>query len=224
MTGSAPERPLTPSTDRRRYDGTRRQEGARQTRLRILSAAEDLFTTSGYAATTITEIAAAAAVAPQTVYSAFGTKRAILKELVDTRIAGNDEPVPVIEQPFVQRIQATPDVLEKFRIFAEHLREVHERTVDVLSALRAAAGSDPDIADLWRTMLEQRRFGQGQFAQHLFETGQVRADLDVPAVADIISTLMDHELYRMLVRDHGWSPAAWEAWFADLLSRDLLRS
>lgn len=35
---------------------------------------------------------------------------------------------------------------------------------------------------------------------------------------------MDHELYRMLVRDHGWSPAAWEAWFADLLSRDLLRS
>jgi AcrR family transcriptional regulator len=215
---------MTAGPTRRRYDRGRRQEGARQTRLRILSAAEGLFISQGYAASTITAIATAAGVAPQTVYAAFGTKRSILKELVDIRIAGNDEPIPVIEQPFVQRIQATPDVRDKLRIFAEHLRAVHERTVDVLAALRAAADSDPDIAELWRTLLDQRRRGQELFAQHLFSTGALRPDLGVPEVADIISTLMDHEIYRMLVRDRGWSPTAWEAWFADLLDRDLLRS
>jgi TetR/AcrR family transcriptional regulator, regulator of autoinduction and epiphytic fitness len=215
---------MTAEPTRRRYDASRRQEGARQTRLRILTAAEGLFTTLGYAATTITEIADAAEVAPQTVYAAFGTKRAILKELVDIRIAGNDEPIPVIQQPFVQRILSTPDGPDKFRIFAEHLRAVHERTVDVLAALRAAADSDPDIAELWRNLLDQRRRGQEVFAQHLFNAGELRPDLGVPEAADIISTLMDHDIYRALVRDRGWTPAAWEAWFADLLSRDLLRS
>jgi TetR/AcrR family transcriptional regulator of autoinduction and epiphytic fitness len=215
---------MTAEPTRRRYDRSRRQEGARQTRRRILSAAEGLFVSQGYAVSTITEVATAAGVAPQTVYAAFGTKRAILKELVDIRIAGNDEPIPVIEQPFVQRIQATTDVRDKFRIFAEHLRAVHERTVEVLAALRAAADSDPDIAELWRTLLDQRRRGQELFAQHLFSTGELRRDLGVPEVADIISTLMDHEIYRVLVRDRGWSPMAWEAWFADLLGRDLLRS
>ena len=144
----------------RRYDSSRRQEQARRTRRRILDAAAELFVSQGYAGTTIAETATAAGVAPQTVYAVFGTKRAILKELVDVRIAGDDEPVAVMDRPFVQRIEDEPDGRRKLEIFAAHLREVHERTVDVLVALRAAADSDPEVAELWKTLTDQRLFGQ----------------------------------------------------------------
>ena len=213
---------MTAGETRRRYDSSRRQEGARQTRLKILAAAEQLFVSKGYAATTIAETAVAAGVAQQTVYAAFGTKRAILKELADIRIAGDDEPVPMMERPFVQRILEEPDVRRKLEIFAAHLSAVHERTVDILTALRAAADSDPDVADLWRTLLDQRQRGQEAFAQHLAGTGELRADLDVPRAAGVITTLMEHDLYTRLVRDSGWSRADWECWYADLLAYALL--
>jgi TetR/AcrR family transcriptional regulator of autoinduction and epiphytic fitness len=156
------------------------------------------------------------------VYSAFGTKRAILKELVDVRIAGDDEPVAVLERPFVQRIAEEPDGRRKLEIFAAHLREVHERTVDVLVALRAAADADPEVAELWETLKQQRHFGQTVFAAHLADAGLLRPDLDAAKAADVVATLMDHELYRSLVRDNGWSGDDWQRWYADLLARALL--
>jgi TetR/AcrR family transcriptional regulator of autoinduction and epiphytic fitness len=216
-------RAMTGTRVPRRYDSSRRRDQARQTRRRILDAAAELFVSKGYAGTTIAETAAAAGVAPQTVYVAFGTKRAILKELVDVRIAGDDEPVAVMDRPFVQRIAEEPDGRRKLEIFATHLRGVHERTVDVLVALRAAADSDPEVAELWKTLTDQRLFGQTRFAQHLHDAQVLREDLDVAAAADVICTLMDHELYRSLVRDRGWSGDAWQRWYADLLARTLIR-
>lgn len=213
---------MTAPGTKRRYDSTRRQQQARLTRRRILDGAGELFTSRGYAGTTIAEIATVAGVGQQTVYSAFGTKRAILKELVDVRIAGDDEPVATMERPFVQRITDEPDGRRKLEIFAGHLREVHERTVDVLVALRAAADSDPEVAELWETLKQQRHFGQTVFARHLADAGVLRPDLDPAKAADVIDTLMDHELYRCLVRDQGWSGEAWQRWYADLLAGALL--
>jgi AcrR family transcriptional regulator len=70
----------------------RRARQAAATRRRILAAAEELFVRDGYAATAITEIAARADVAVQTVYAVFGTKRAVLTELIDARIMGDASP------------------------------------------------------------------------------------------------------------------------------------
>jgi len=82
----------------------RRQKKARQTRRRILAAAAELFTRHGYTVTTIQQIAEQADVAWQTVYSVFGTKAAVLSAVFDVAVAGDDEPIPVAERPFVQAI------------------------------------------------------------------------------------------------------------------------
>jgi len=87
----------------------RRQKKARQTRRRILAAAAELFTRQGYAATTIQQVAEQADVAWQTVYSVFGTKAAILSAVFDVAVAGDDEPAPVAERPFVQAIKDAAD-------------------------------------------------------------------------------------------------------------------
>jgi AcrR family transcriptional regulator len=68
---------------RRQYQSPVRDEGARQTRQAILAAARELFVAQGYAATSLAEIAGAADVARPTVFAAFGSKPAILRQLLD---------------------------------------------------------------------------------------------------------------------------------------------
>ena len=55
-----------PKAVKRRYTSTRRDEQARETRLRIIGAARELFVTNGYGRTTLVEIAREAAVAVET--------------------------------------------------------------------------------------------------------------------------------------------------------------
>ena len=63
--------------------GRRREERARHKRQRVADAALWLFLERGYMETTIEAIARKAAVAPATVYQAFGTKQAILARILD---------------------------------------------------------------------------------------------------------------------------------------------
>jgi len=63
---------------KRAYNSSRRKEQALQTRRQIVEAARSLFIARGYAGATIEAIAQEAGVAPETVYAAFGNKRAIL--------------------------------------------------------------------------------------------------------------------------------------------------
>src|SRR5689334_960995 len=88
----------------RAYQSTLRADQARQTRRRIREAADTLFLDKGYVATSMDDIATAAAVSRQTVFSAFGSKANLLKEAFDVRLAGDDEPKALAERPEVQRI------------------------------------------------------------------------------------------------------------------------
>src|SRR4051812_50230327 len=83
---------------RRRYDSPARRDRARRTRRAVLDAARELFVARGYAATSIRGVAAAAGVSVATVEQAFGTKRALLKEVVDVTRAGDDEPVAMLDR------------------------------------------------------------------------------------------------------------------------------
>src|SRR5215217_558269 len=81
----------------------KRAEKARQTRRRMLAAARELFVERGYGATALQDIADRAEVAVQTIYFTFGTKRALLKELADVSIAGDDEPIATMDRPWFQQ-------------------------------------------------------------------------------------------------------------------------
>lgn len=202
---------------------TRRARSARLTRRRILNAAHELFVEQGYAATTIQQIAEKADVAWQTVYSVFGNKPAVLSAVFDVTVVGDDEPVPMMQRPFVQQIDAEPDPPSKMRIFARHLRATGERTADILSVIESAAGTDPEIAQVWRTLQDQRRYGMGVAARTFKEAGILRDDLDVDRAADLLWFFSGPWSYRALVAGRGWSPADFEAWVAETLVTQLLR-
>jgi len=93
---------------RRRYASPVREENARRTRKAIVAAASELFTARGYAATSLADVAAAAGVARPTVFAAFGSKPALLRQVLDQALAGDDEPVPVASRPWFRPVWDAP--------------------------------------------------------------------------------------------------------------------
>ena len=128
---------------RRRYDSRGRQEQAGRSRWAMLQAARGLFLDHGYAATTMPAVAAAAGVSVQSVYKAFGNKPALLKAVFDAAIAGDDEPVPVLQRAALGRVRDEPDPYRKLSLYGEFVAEVSPRHVPIQLLARAAAAADP---------------------------------------------------------------------------------
>lgn len=207
---------------KRKYQSTRRQDQARQTRRAILAAAGRLFVEPGYAATPLTAIAAEAGVAIQTVYATFGSKRQLLSELVDVTVAGDDEALSLPERSFVDEIRALADPRAKLERYARHLTETHARQAAVMIALAGAATADPDAAAIWQKNLDDRRRGMVMFATELAQTGRLRADHDVDSAADVLWLAMDVRNYDWLVRQRAWSAERYQRWYAETVAAALL--
>ena len=93
----------------RPYQSARRQGQARRTRQRILDTATAEFSSCGYAATTVAAIAAAAGVSVPTIEQVFRTKANLLKAAIDVAIAGDDEPVPMLERNWAMAATTATD-------------------------------------------------------------------------------------------------------------------
>ena len=208
---------------KRRYESARRQEQARLTRRAIVDAAAELFVDPGYAATPLVAVADRAGVAVQTVYKVFGSKKALLSTLIDVTVAGDDEPVPLPDRPFVADIRALPDARDKLARYAAHLVEIHARQARVMLALAGAATADPEAAAIWRKNLDDRYRGMTGLAAELVGTGQVRADHTVATVADVLWLAMDVRNFDFLVRERGWPPERFQRWYVDTVAAAVLR-
>ncbi|HEY6399058.1 MAG TPA: TetR family transcriptional regulator, partial [Solirubrobacteraceae bacterium] len=95
------------------YNSPLREQQARQTRERILQAARETFRDSGYGATTLADIAAAAGVAEPTVRAAFKTKPNLVEHLLRLAVRGEDNELQLHQrEAFKHMLAATdPDTL-----------------------------------------------------------------------------------------------------------------
>jgi AcrR family transcriptional regulator len=207
---------------RRAYESPRRREQARATRRAILDAARTLFLERGYVATTIDAIAGGGNVSPETVYSTYGSKRAILAELVDVSIAGGDDARPILEQAWVQEMREERDPLRRLQILAGNGRLILERRAAIDEVVRGAAGADQEIATLWERGKAQRFAGQRELLRIVMGAEGSRKGLDFETAADILYAIGSSETYRLLVVDRGWSGSRFERWYGETLARLLL--
>lgn len=200
---------------RRRYDNRGRQAAALQRRLRILDAARDLFTTRGYAATAMRDIADEARVSVKTVEAALGTKANVLKVLVDIAIAGDDQPIAIVDRPVMQRMRETEDLDEFLSLYAGSVSAISARLGPISRVVDQAAGTDADIAQLQQVMRDNRLFGARHTAASL--SAKLARDpdtIDVDAAVDVLYLFNDPAIYDVLVRERGWSPPAFSSWLA----------
>jgi AcrR family transcriptional regulator len=204
----------------RPYDGSRRTEGARQTRRRILDAAHEELAEHGYAGTTMRAVAERAGVSVKTVEAAFGTKANLVKELVDVRIAGDDEPVAISDRPAVAEMVAEPDPLRMIRLHAVFVADIARRSVVVNRVAMDASASAPELATIVRTNLTDRRFGARAMVESLATKAPLR--LDVETAADAVWVLLDPHQYDLLVHHAGWTHERYVDWLTDVQERLLL--
>lgn len=206
----------------RRYDATRRQAAAAQTRQRILDAASDLFRAGGYARTTVAAIAQRAQVAPDTVYATVGPKPMLFRELIELALSGSDRRVAGRDRDYAVRMRAEPDAAAKLAIYARAVADLQARLAPLFLVLREAAGADAALAALWREITARRARNMRHLAADLVATGAIRADLTLDEVADIIWTMNSSEYYALLVLDRGWEPTRFARWLHDAWCRLLL--
>jgi AcrR family transcriptional regulator len=208
---------------RKAEPGTRRAAQARATRRRITDQALELFLRHGYAATTLDQIAAQAGVAVQTVYFHFGNKATVLKEVVDLLAVGDDEPIPLLDRPWVERVRQEPDSRRALAIWLSNGRVIFTRVAPIMKIVRDAAGADPEMAAQWQTNQRQRLTAYRAFAQQFADKQALRPGLSVQEAADIIFALVSLEVYFLLTAERGWTPAQWEAWITATLTDAILR-
>jgi AcrR family transcriptional regulator len=208
---------LSPVKPRRRYDSTRRQEQARHNRSTVLQAARQLFLERGFAATTMPAIASTAGVSVQTVYKAFGNKPRLAKAVFDVAIAGDDEPVPMLERASLGRVRDERDPRKRFRLYGKFLAEVAPRHVPVQLVIRDAASSDPEAQAVWAELQAERLNGMTLFARALHDDGTLRPGIATSEARDVLWTYNSAELFQLLVLERGWSPKRYGRWIADAL-------
>jgi len=182
----------------------------------VCAAAYRLFSTKGYLATSIEDIAAEAGVARPTVFTAVGPKPVILRTVVDQALAGDDAPVPIAERPWWREAIAEPDPLRSIELHARNMCRINTRAALVLAALETAASIDTDAAEVWQRFQHQRRVGLNEFAVTLSQKTAVRWD-----EATMTDTLwmLSPDAYLRLVRDAGWPVERFETWLADVIQR-----
>jgi len=210
-----------PKAVKRRYASPRRDEQARETRLRIIRAARELFVTKGYGRTTLAEIAQEAAVAVETVYAAFGNKATLLRQTWYVESRGDEEDVPLFERAEMQDILDEPDLATRIRRHAAFVTATNRRMGPLTAALEGAAASEPAAEEMLAEFSKRRLDVTTKYAKAAAATG--RLAVSQAECRDVLFATMDGTLWRRLVIERGWSDeryADWlgSAWIAELVS------
>ena len=208
---------------KRTYVSAVRDDQARRTRRQIVAAAGRLFAEQGFAATTMDAIAAEAEVSRKTVFTSVGGKVALLKLAYDYAMAGDDEPIPMIEREGLQSIIAEPDPDQQMRMFAEFVTGMDERISTLWLALRGAAEVDDEARELYTRWDRQRLDGMRTGPVHdLLAKQAIRSDLTPEEAAAIFWILTDPALYHQLVVQAGWARDRFRAWLHEAFQTQIL--
>lgn len=211
-----------PEEPKRKYNSSRRSAQARQTRRLVIEAARNLFFQNGYSITTIEAIAREAGLAPETIYAAFGSKPAILRELLNVSLVGDDSPVPLLQRSYILSAKEETDQRHLIATFAENISQIMTRVSPVFALMRATAVSDAEVAALQARVLKNRTEGIGFFVQQLARIGPLRAGLEVEPATITAWTLSSAEVFDLLTAGQGWTREQYVAWLAEALERLLL--
>ncbi|HEY1484947.1 MAG TPA: TetR/AcrR family transcriptional regulator [Micromonosporaceae bacterium] len=210
------------SRPRRPYQSPLREDSARRTRQAIVAAAGDLFVTRGYVGASLAQVATVAGVARPTVFAAFGSKAALLKEVLDQALAGDDEPVPVAERPWFAPVWHATAPIAVLDAYAEVCVLIGSRAARLFETVRRAADDSAEAAALWETLQNNRRIGASTIISRIETLGPLADDLDSDTATDILWTFNDPAQYAALVLQRGWPEARFRRWLAATMCRALL--
>ena len=207
-------------TVKRKYDSTRRQEQATQTRRRVVAAAHELFVAKGYGRTTIAEIAETAGVSAETVYAAFRNKPNLLRQVWFVSSRGYEEDVRLLDRPEIRAVLAEPDLATRFAQHAVLVTAVFRRVGPLLAALQGAAATEPAAAAMLTEWDERRLDACTTYAEAAAATGQL--SVSEAECRDVLAATMDGALWQRLVAESGWPDERFAEWLGRLWTSQMV--
>jgi AcrR family transcriptional regulator len=193
-----------------------RERQAEDTRRRIIEATRQLLQHEGYAGMTIEAIAQRAEVSAQSVYAIFKSKTGILIALLDQSMFGPDY------EQVMRRALSASDPETRLRLAAGVARQIRGAQSATFDLLRGAGVVAPELAKLQQERERLRYEKEKGMIVFLRNSGSLRLGLTNKSARDIFWMLTGGDVYRMLVRERGWSPQKYENWLADTLVQTLL--
>jgi AcrR family transcriptional regulator len=166
---------------------------------------------------TIEAIAQRAGVSAQSIYAIFKSKTGILLELINQSTFGPDY------EEAVRKALSANDPEARLRLAAPIARQIHDAQSATLDLLRGAGVVAPELAKLEQLRENMRYERQERMIISLRDAGRLRPDLDYPTARDVFWMLTGRDVYRMLVRERGWSSQKYQDWLADTLVHSLLK-
>ena len=206
----------------RGYRSPRRAAQAQHTRRRIVSAATEQFASAGYQATTMRSVAAAAGVSVASIELAFGSKAQLLKTAIDVAIAGDHDPVAVLDRNWATAATATATVQDFLTAVGRTLRPAMTRSAGLVLAAYDAAGTDPALREIAEQLSAQRATTVAWIIDGIRGRASLRVGVTRSHAIDQVWVLIDPAVYQRLTRYRGWSPARYEKWLTDTITVLLL--
>lgn len=188
--------------------------------MQVLKVAKQLFIERGYMGTSIEAISLKAGIAPETIYSNFGNKRAILSRVVDVAVVGDGDPVPLLARAYIKEVEAETNQRRQIEMFAKRIQIIMSRVAPMFEMMRGAAKTESEIAILLKQYLNGRIQGMNYFVDCVTAHGTLR--LDKQTAVETLWTLTSAEVYNLLMVDRGWSAEEYEHWLGETLKRLLL--
>jgi AcrR family transcriptional regulator len=198
------------------YRSPLREQQAAATRLRVLAAAGERFGEYGYSGSTLRDIARAAGVALDTV-QAQGTKAELFLAAFDLALVGEDQALPLREQP-------APDLREAFaantlegvmRPGCRFLADGNRRSAALWRAFIGAAAGEEQLAEAYAAKMRAMRAEGVSGMRLLISRGLIDEPADIQRLADELWMTGHPAQYDLLVLHAGWSEEHYLAWLTE---------
>lgn len=184
---------------------------AQQNRQAVLEAATALFSERGWSAS-VRDIASSAGVSVETVYTHFGSKVDLLNQVVDVAVVGDDDPVALMDRPeFAALSMGSRN--ERATAAAALNTAINRRTTSLLTALREAAAVKPVMAQRLEALRESQRL-----TVHV-AAAMVAGRKVTTVEADGLWAVLSQDVYELLSGSADWSPAQYNEWVAEAITR-----
>lgn len=207
-----------PRPRNRGYQSDLRTSQAAETRTRILNAAAERFSVTGYTGTSLADIANIAGVSVETVKLG-GPKRRLLLDAFTHSFAGSEGLESLANHGPVAAITADIDNNRYLAGIAHFVAESNRRSSLLWTTLLSAAASDALLGKELDELQRRRRTDMLVLVDELRSRGLAAMAQPRETIADTISFVLSPEGYNQLVLGAGWNQPEYEAWLARTILR-----
>ena len=165
----------------------------------------------------MTDVAAEAGVAVQTVYFVFHTKPELLAACYDLAVIGSPDGVPPSKQAWHLAMTAATTAPDSVSHLIDGTTAICERVALLDDTVRAAL-HEPEAVAVHKRGERFRRQDFELIVKHWAASFGLRDGLSATACVDLLLTYTGPSTYRQLVVDYGWTDAAYRSWLHESLT------